>query len=946
MTGPANFATAASVAVAAMFPHVCSNAHASPSSAPPTLAAAQQRLATTSVPFVPNVGQWDARAAFAARTFAGTVFVTTQGELVYSLPGKAADAASRQATAPSASERSPGWALSETLVDDRGRPRAMSQGTLKAPSGLHPVDSQVSYLTGGSAAAVPGSVSAYERVNLGDMYPGVNVQLRAAHTKAGGNVEKIFTVAPQHDPKQIQIKLAGANKLEINAQGELIVHTGNGPAAFTAPVAFQENDQGERTPVAVAYALDATQHRYGFALGAYDVNRPLVIDPLLASTYLGGAGYEQISAIAVHPHSGQVYVAGLTSSPSFPQSGTGAQTSASGNSCFVSRYSADLQQLLQSTYLGSDNVRCVAMAIHPGSGVVYVAGSAGGTSTFPAGSMTGAIQTTHADLGNSGRTDGFVALLSADLRTLTKATYFGGTAAPPSVDDQINAIAVHPLTGFVHIAGTTQSSTLPGAAVGTQAAPGGGADAFTARLPADLMGPAANTVRYTFIGGGDSDFGNALAIEPRSGDVFVAGYTNGGLPTAMLGGAAQATHGGNGDAFVARLKQDLSAVVRATYLGGSGPDQARSIALHPLTGELLLAGSTNSNNLPQISGGAQPAYGGGGDGFVSRLSADLTAILQTTYVGGTGTDCPSTCSVAIHPASGEVFVAGYTNGNLPAALVADGYQSSYGGGTYDAFIVRLNAALTARRAGTYLGGTGLDHAYTLAVEPNGQSVYFAGLNNFGGFPTANAQQGTSGGDGDGIVSRFSVDLTAVNRIPNPFSFIHQSNVAPNTVRTSNEVRLAITATPPVADNHQTAYVTGTVGSELCIATQPGVCVTPYVGCSSPCFSTGWFPGPWDFLPGDYITVRHTSANPSGTAETKLIISGAAYPFRSSTGNANIACNLDMDGNNALSATQEGLILLRAMLGFTGAAVVNGTGVTLGAWDTMRPQINANCGTSF
>ena len=175
----------------------------------------------------------------------------------------------------------------------------------------------------------------------------------------------------------------------------------------------------------------------------------------------------------------------------------------------------------------------------------------------------------------------------------------------------------------------------------------------------------------------------------------------------------------------------------------------------------------------------------------------------------------------------------------------------------------IEAALTARRAGTYLGGSGYDAPFTLAVAPDSSTVYLTGFNSGGGFPTVNAQQGTFAGGGDGFVSRLSTDLTAVNRIPNPFSFIHQSNVPPNSVRTSNEVRLTITPTPP--NNQQTAYVTNAVGSEFCIATQPGVCVTPYVGCASPCFSTGWFSGSWDFLSGDYVAVRHTSANPGGTA---------------------------------------------------------------------------------
>ncbi|TAG46357.1 MAG: hypothetical protein EAZ30_12825 [Betaproteobacteria bacterium] len=526
---------------------------------------------------------------------------------------------------------------------------------------------------------------------------------------------------------------------------------------------------------------------------------------------------------------------------------------------------------------------------------------------------------------------------------MKKATFFGGNGAGQS--ERVNAIAVHPQTGWVYIVGTTDSTALPGTLVGTQTTKGGFDDAFAARLPADLVDAA--TVRSTFIGGGNNDSGNALSIDPRSGDVYVAGSTGGGLPLGMLDGAAQATYAGGIDGFVARLKEDLSNVVRATYLGGAGIDEVQSIALHPFTGEILVAGHTTSSaansNLPQTAAGAQSADGGGRDGFVSRLSGYLATILQTSYLGGTGDECQGSCKVAIHPQSGEVFVAGDTNTGLAPALLVDGIQPGYAGGLYDGFVVRFNAALTQRRAGTHLGGGGFDIGYAIAIEPSGGSVYLAGVAD-SGFPTTlNPQQSTYGGSRDGLVSRFSTDLTLVNRTPNPFSFIYQSNVPPGTIRTSNEVRLFITPNP--GDNHQAAYVTGTMGSELCVANQPGICVTPYVACAPPCFGTNWFVGPWDFVSGDYIAVRHNSSA-SGTAETKLIISGTAYPFRSSTGNANIACNLDMNADNNLSATLEGLILVRAMLGFSSAAVVAGTGVTQGRWDAMRPAINANCGTNF
>ena len=92
------------------------------------------KIAALSVPFVPNAGQWDARAAFAAQTFAGTLFVTTQGELVYSLPGKPIDDAAASTTPSRSRERTPaartpGWALSETLIDASGKPRSMEQST-------------------------------------------------------------------------------------------------------------------------------------------------------------------------------------------------------------------------------------------------------------------------------------------------------------------------------------------------------------------------------------------------------------------------------------------------------------------------------------------------------------------------------------------------------------------------------------------------------------------------------------------------------------------------------------------------------------------------------------------------------------------------------------------------------------------------------------------------
>jgi hypothetical protein len=116
----------------------------------------------------------------------------------------------------------------------------------------------------------------------------------------------------------------------------------------------------------------------------------------------------------------------------------------------------------------------------------------------------------------------------------------------------------------------------------------------------------------------------ALAIHPTTGDVYVAGWTySTDFPNTT--GGAQASFGGGFDAFVARLNSNLTQILQSTYLGGSGSDWAYALAIHPTTGDVYVAGSTDSTNFPNTTGGAQASFGGGTDAFVARLTADLAA---------------------------------------------------------------------------------------------------------------------------------------------------------------------------------------------------------------------------------------------------------------------------------------------------------------------------------
>src|SRR5215468_4339925 len=587
--------------------------------APPTTAEVAERLNHLAVPFVENAGQSDPRVAYYAPTFAGTVFVTGEGELVYAVPAREDRA---QAAGPR--DSASGWTLTERFVD--GHP---------TPTGAHPAATHLSVFTGNDPTRWQRDVPSYADVDLGAVWPGISVTL-AAH---GNQVEKVFTVQPGAVPDAIRVRVAGAQGLAVADDGALVAHTGVGDVRLTPPVAYQEI-AGTRRTVSAAYVVAGDE--YGFRVRDYDPTRPVVIDPLLQATFLGGSDVDQAFALAIAPTTGDVYVAGVTQSIDFPGTGAGAQRfhAGGGGDAFVARLDASLTVLEQATYLGgSGDQRAQALALVPTTGDVYVAGTTD-SRDFP-GTSGGAQSTAPLSV------NGFVARLSGSLTSLEQATYFGGSNI-----DTANALAIAPVTGEVYVAGLSLSRDLPGTTGGAQRAFGGGAaDGFVARLNAGLTALEQDT----YIGGNDDDDALALAIEPTTGDVYVGGFADSSDLPGTNGGA-QSAFGGLDDGFVARLNSDLTALEQATYLGGSGAEQVSAVAIVATTGDVYVAGSTGSPDFPGTSGGAQSTLGGIDNGFVARLNPNLTALDQATYLGGRSIDT----LVAMQPTMTGVYVAGFT----------------------------------------------------------------------------------------------------------------------------------------------------------------------------------------------------------------------------------------------------------------------------------------------
>ncbi len=699
-------------------------------SAVPTESEVRAKLPALTLPFIANEGQIDTRVAFYASTFAGTVFVTKAGEIVYSLPGSVTGPQARSRPSAGACEQPsggrdarPGWTLVERFADGRVSPRRGAS-----------LETRVSYFLGNEPARWQPHVPTYASVQLGEVWPGIEVSLNAY----GRNVEKVYRVGAGVSSEPIRMNIAGAVSLRLADDGALVVVTELGELRFRPPVAYQDRESG-RVSIEVGYRLVGSG--YGFRLGGCDPHYPVVIDPLLQSTYLGGSDQDRAEAVFVTGSA--VYVAGDSFSTNFPGTAGGAQPNSGGggSDVFVARLNLALTSLDQATYVGGNSID-VATTLFVVGNEVFVAGDTFSTN-FP-GTAGGA----QPNSGGGGNSDGFVARLTLALTGLNQATYLGGSDV-----DRIRTL--HASGSDVFVAGHTASTNFPGTAGGAQPSFAGGTidgDGFVARLNVALT----SVSQATYLGGSGSDAASSLSV--AGSEVFVAGETRSANFPATAGGAQPGYGGGGTDGFVARLNLALTTLNQATHLGGSNFDVAYPVLV--AGSDVFVAGYTSSSNFPGTAGGAQPSYGGGAnDTFVARLNLGLTALNQATYLGGSDGDFidPSTPKVLFVTGS-EVFVAATTaSTNFPGT--GGGAQPGHGGGLFDAYVARLDRTLTALNQATYLGGSASDVASAFFVI--GTDVFVAGTTFSTDFPgTAGGAQGSAGGgQNDSFVARMTYDLS-------------------------------------------------------------------------------------------------------------------------------------------------------------------------------------------
>ncbi|OQX81622.1 MAG: hypothetical protein B6D64_01680 [Bacteroidetes bacterium 4484_276] len=687
-------------------------------------------MSKTHIPFIFNQGQHNKRVKFYANTFGGTVFITHNSEIVYALP------------VPGNEEVISGITIKETIVGAKAT----------NVTGLEKTIVRVNYIRGNDPLKWQENTPTYNMLDFDEVYDGIELKLKAH----GNNVEKLFYVKPGAKPENIKMKLGNVPDLEINESGELEIDTEAGVVRFTKPVAYQD-EAGTRVYIDAEYSVNGNE--YGFEVGDYNLGETLVIDPLLASTFIGGSSTDDDYEPSVATDSfGNVYISGYTWSADFPTTAGVYNQNFNGGSTdrFVSKFDNGLENLLASTFIGgTGNEYGMGLQVSD-DGFVYLAGYTN-SPDFPV--TPGSYDQTY----NGGR-DAFILKLDNDLTTLHASTYLGGSGDEgfqwPRIDIVVDS------NNNVYVAGITKSPNFPftpGAFDSTYAGGQVGGDAFVAKLNSNLSALTGST----YLGGNQDEWRVSVALD-KNLDVFVCGETtSSNFPTAP--NSYDPGFNGGSDVFISKFTNDLSVLSSSTFIGANGYEEALSVK--PMAnGNIYLAGYTTSTTFPTTPNAYDQNYNGGArDAYIAKFNNSLTSLLASTFIGGNNKDTGEDMAINVN---GDIYITGVTlSSNFP--VTAGAYNESYIGGE-DIFVSKLDSNLSILIASTFAGGLSHEKGQGIALGENA-NVFISGHTASTDFPvTTNAYDTTyNGGNNDCFIMKFDSSLSLL-----PTS-LHQGWLQPN-----------------------------------------------------------------------------------------------------------------------------------------------------------------------
>jgi hypothetical protein len=574
------------------------------------------------------------------------------------------------------------------------------------PEGIGQLNSYSNYFYGQDPLKWQTEVPSYDEIYYQNLYNGIDLR----YYSNNNGLKYDFIVHPGVDITEIKISWLGVENLIINDQGDMVISTPYGILKDSDLFIYQEHNSAQEQ-VEGRFILSGN-NEYSYEITEnYDETLDLIIDPnLIFSTFVGGNDFDEAEDIYIDP-SGNILITGNTASSNFPNTPGVYQTSSNGNNdVFVTKLNDKGSKLRYSTYVGGSNADYGFSIAADSAGNAYVTGQTY-SSNFP--TISGSFDTSF----GSG-SDAFILKLNSTGTSLFYSTFLGASGSDYGYDiavdtsgnayitgrgysgyptttgafdtnyggwgdaiitkinprgtslvystfigagswDWGNSIAIDN-SGNAYIAGATwSSSSFPTTSGAYDTSYNSWQDGFMVKLNALGQG-----ISYgTYIGGGDEDYGNGVAVD-ESGDIYVAGRTESSdFPVSQ--DAYNSSSNGGIDLYVLKIDPNSTGqndLIYSTYVGGNDDDYGYDLGVDS-SGNTIVTGRTRSTNFPTTIDAFDKSHNGGWDAYMFQLDYNGSSIIYSTYIGSNGNE---ECHGIIADNSYNIYITGFTaSSNFP-----------------------------------------------------------------------------------------------------------------------------------------------------------------------------------------------------------------------------------------------------------------------------------------
>lgn len=634
------------------------------------------------IKFTENKNQWDKTILYRAQLDGGVLFLEKDG-FTYNFYDKEAVSETHFASQNKNERNNKNSKIYQAITPTKShafRMTFVNSELSVETSANQPTHDYCNYFIGNNKSKWASNVKNYGEVNYKNIYKNIHLQVLGLQNSIKYN----FYVAPQADVTEIELLYEGVSAIRIDTEGALRVKTSLNELLEQHPFAYQWAGN-KQIQVPCEFVLEGSSVHFNFPKG-YDKSKELIIDPVLVFAATSGSTASNFGHTATYDADGNLYSGGIAFGQGFPTTLGAYDTVFNGGDedVVITKYDATGTFLQYSTYLGGTSDEIVSSLIVDAQNNLYLYGVTG-SSDFPVSTNAydksfngGLYYVPHPSNGNTfnNGTDIFVAEFNATGAFLLASTYIGGSG-----NDGVNSNNVQALIAIPGQSGLFSAYPL-------------------------------DSLQYNY-----GDYYRGEIDLDKTGNIVIATSTRSGDFPIVNG--FDKTLGGQQDAVVFKMNNNLSQLIWSTYLGGSDNDCANALVIDD-SSNVYVTGGTRSSDFPATTGAKQTVFGGGkADGYITKIKADGSAKIYSTYWGTSAYD---QCYFVQLDKKNNVYTFGQTEGAMPVT------GSVYNNPNSGQFITKMNDSLSNVIFSTVFGnGNGIPNiSPTAFLIDNCENIYVSG----------------------------------------------------------------------------------------------------------------------------------------------------------------------------------------------------------------------------